>query len=88
MDDMDMHHGFDRPVCRNDLYNDVIQMYNNNFSSMIKEFPFQISFVLEQAVDTGGVCRDLYSTFWDIVYVKHFDGERLLVPAVNPNTDL
>ena len=40
------------------------------------------------AADTGGVCRDLYSAFWDIVYVKHFDGEKLLVPAVNSNTDL
>ena len=55
---------------------------------MLKEFPFRISFVFEQAVDTGGVCRDLYSAFWDIAYVKHFDGERLLVPAVNPNTEL
>lgn len=63
-------------------------MYNNNFSSVIKESSFWISYVLEQIVDTGGVCRDLYSAFWDIAYVKHFDGERLLVPAVNPTTDL
>ena len=55
---------------------------------MIKEFQSRVSFVLEQAVDTEGVCRDLYSAFWDIVYVKYFDGEKLLVQAVNPNTDL
>ena len=75
-------------VCWNDLYNDVTQMYNKNFASMIKEFPFRISFVFEQTVDTGGGYTDLYSAFWNIAYVKHFDREKLLVPAVNPNTDL
>ena len=62
--------------------------YNNSFCSMIKEFLFQISYILEQAaVDTGKVCRDLYLAFWDIAYVKHY-GERLLVPAVTPTMDL
>lgn len=73
MNNMDTHHGFDRPISQNNFYNDVVEMYNS-FSEMIKEFSFQ---VLEQAVDTGKVSRDLYSTFWDIVYAKHFDGEEI-----------
>ena len=45
------------------LYNDVTQMYNKNFSSMIKEFPFRISFVFEQVVDTGGFVE---------IFILHF----------------
>ena len=37
-------------------------------------------------MDIGGVCRDLFSAFWEDSYVKNFDGEKLLVPAVHLNT--
>jgi len=30
----------------------------------------------------------MFSTFWAILNIKHFDGEKLLIPAVTPNTDL
>ena len=39
-------------------------------------------------IATGGVSRDIFSAFWDKAYLKHFDGETLLVPAVHPNTEL
>ena len=29
----------------------------------------RIKFVGEKAVDTGGVCRDMFSAFWDIAIV-------------------
>ena len=31
-------------------------------------------------MDVGGVCRNMFSCFWESAYLKHFDGERLLVP--------
>ena len=29
----------------------------------------------------------MYSSFWESAFCRHFDGENLLIPAVNPNTD-
>ena len=88
MDEIDTHHGFDRPITRYTLYDDVIKMYRNSLKNILKDYPFCITYTFENAVDTGGVSRDLFSAFWEIAYVKHFDGERLLVPTVNPSTDL
>jgi len=60
-------------------------MYGNNLLILAEECPLQIMHIGEKAL---GVSRDKYSAFWEIAYVKHFDGERLLVPAVNSTTDL
>ena len=38
-------------------------MHNKSFSSMLKEFPCRISFVFEQAVDTGGFVE---------IFIPHF----------------
>lgn len=35
---------------------------------------------MENAVDAGGVSKNLFSAFWEIAYVKRLDGERLLIP--------
>lgn len=34
------------------------------------------------------MCRDMFSSFWEEAYLKNFDGESLLIPAVHPNTDM
>ena len=86
--DMDTHQGLGRAFRRNHVYEDVIETYQENLDQILKEFPFRVRYVKEQAVDTGGVCRDLFSAFWEDSYVKNFDGEKLLVPAVRPNTDM
>ena len=39
-------------------------------------------------MDIGGICRNLFSAFWEDNYVKIFDGEKLLMPAVHPNPDM
>lgn len=52
------------------------------------EFPFRVQFESERAVDTGGVSRDMFSSFWEEAYRKNFDGESLLVPAVHPNSEI
>ena len=46
-----------------------------------------ISYVGEQAVDCGGVCRDMLSGFWEEAYAKLFDGSTLLTPAVHAQTN-
>ena len=88
MDEIDTHHGFERPITRSNLYEDVIEMYRKSLQNITREFPFCISYTFENAVDTGGVSRDLFSAFWEIAYIKHFDGEKLLVPTISPKTDL
>ena len=76
--------GTPRPVNRENIYNDVIEMYQENIVDVLEEFPFQIQYEKERAVDTGGVCRDVFSPFCEeaYMYLKHFDGEKLLVPAI------
>ena len=85
---MDTHQGLERYVHRESIYDDVMAMYKDDLPAMLKEFPFRIKYVDERAVDTGGVCRDMYSYFWEKAYVRHFDGEKLLDPAIHPNTDM
>ena len=47
-----------------------------------------ISFVGEQAIDTGGVLQDMLSAFWEEAYLKHFDAAGLLTPIVHAQIDL
>ena len=39
-------------------------------------------------MDTGGVCRDMFSEFWDKAYEKAFDGANTLMPAVHPHVQI
>lgn len=87
-DDMDTHHGYPRAFRRDHIYSDVIEAYQDDLEEILREFPFRVRYEKERAVDTGGVCRDMFSAFWEQSYLKNFDGERLLVPAVNPNVDM
>ncbi len=72
---------------RNEIYNDVVQTYVDD-CSILSEYPLKVSFIGEPAVDAGGVCREMYSCFWESAYLKHFDGETLLIPACRPGDDL
>ena len=88
MDDLNTHQGLSRPLRREMICEDMLQMYKNDHPKLLEEFPFRVQYVWEKAVDTGGVCRDAFSLFWKKAYLQYFDGESLLIPAVNPNTDL
>ena len=63
-------------------------MCSRHTRRILEEHPFRVRYENELAVDTGGVCRDLFSSFWEEAYLKVFDDETLLVPAINPNTDM
>ena len=89
IDTLDTHHGRRPwPIRRENVYNDVIETYQENLTDILQEYPFRIRYENERAVDSGGVCRDMFSSFWEEAYLKNFDGESLLIPAIHPNTDM
>ncbi len=76
-----------RSVSRETIYNDVVDMFGDNITDILVEYPLRIHYDGERAIDTGGVCRDMFSTFWTEAYLRHCDGERLFILANNPSTD-
>ena len=52
-----------------------------------QEYPLSMEFIVEQAVDLGGVSRDVMSAIWQTTYEKLFDGSKLFVPVVSPHVE-
>ena len=67
------------------IYEDVIKLYSTSLINILNEFPFRIGFDGECTVDTGGVTHDMFSAFFEEVYIEHFDDASLLVPVDIPN---
>ena len=44
-----------------------------NISDILKEYPFRIRYENERAVDSGGVCQGVFSSFWEEVYLEFAD---------------
>jgi len=59
-------------IRRKNIFCDVLDLFENE--KALKEFPIQINFKDEIGFDAGGVCRDMFSGFWEESYVKFFDG--------------
>ena len=72
-------------INRKSVYDDVLLLFEND--EILKEFPLTISFANELAVDTGGVCREMFSAFWEAAYRVCCDGDSLLVPRLHPGLD-
>ena len=47
-----------------------------------------IKFRGEAGFDSGGVCRDMFSAYWEHAYQQYFDGNSLLVPVLHPESDM
>lgn len=73
-------------VERRNLYEDVQVLFSDQ--KVLEEFPLRIKFANEPAFDTGGVCRDLFSGFWEEAYLRFFDGSSLVTPVVHANVDM
>ncbi|XP_019855498.1 PREDICTED: uncharacterized protein LOC109584256 [Amphimedon queenslandica] len=69
------------------LFEDLLKLYNTN-SEIVQKYPLQMDYFGENAVDLGGVSRDVMSAFWQLAYQKLFDGSKLLVPVISPHVDL
>lgn len=65
-----------------------LSVINSNINTIITEYPFQVQFDGERAVDMGGVSRDKFTAFFEEGYQKFFDGSTLVMPAVHPNINL
>ena len=63
------------------MYEDMLQLFMSEEAVM--EYPFRVRFQGERGVDTGGLSREAFSTFWELVYQKHFDGSSSLTPVVS-----
>lgn len=70
IDSIDTHHGFPHLIRRDGVFEDVIDLYKDKRKEIFMEYPLRIKFVGEKAVDTGGVCRDMFSAFLEKAYEK------------------
>lgn len=73
-------------INRREVFRDVMELLSRD--EVLEEFPLQISFAKELAIDHGGVCRDMFSAFWEEAYHQFFDGSILLTPCMHANTDM
>ena len=87
MESITTHQGLPRTVEREKLFVDVLAMYREHKEELFGEFPLRIKYKFEDAIDTGGVCRDIFSAFWEEAYIE-FEGERLVIPSVRPGVDM
>lgn len=78
--------GSTRVIDRDNVYEDVIDLYR--CGEIVGECPIHIKYSNEEALDYGGVHRDMFSAFWEQAYSKFFEGATLLIPMVNPHMDM
>ena len=71
-------------VDRASIIDSLFNVYDKGIPTEYVNFEY----VHELAVDSGGVSRDVYSTFWEQAYQKFFDGVCCVIPAMTPNIDM
>ena len=81
-------YGFLHHISRDDIYSSTLSLYKEAMETIISEYPFRMKFDGEAAVDSGGVSRDFFSSFWEKAYAKAFDGNTRLTPALHSGVDL
>ena len=73
-------------VSREDIiFSSVMALFRSKSDTIVVERPLRFSFKEERALDAGGVSREMFSTFFEALYTRHFDGAGLLHPVVNPH---
>ena len=82
---LSLKEGVSHEVERVNIYSSVMTLFTMNREVILQEYPLQIGFRGERAVDVGGVSREFFSAFYDAVYAKYCDGVSLLYPVVNPH---
>ena len=76
-------------VSRSNVFKDTINLYTNS-PEAVHQLPLKVDFRGEQAIDAGGVGRDLFSAFWDSTYMHQgmFEGCSIVVPSLHAQTDM
>ena len=59
----------------------MITLFSNDDVALKQ--PFRVYFAGEKGIDTGGLSREAFSTFWELAYQRHFNGSCLLTPIVS-----
>ena len=77
--------GVTHTVRRSHILEDVISLYEND--NICREYPIDIEFESEEAIDHGGVQREMFSAFWEQAYLQLFEGATILTPLIYPQTD-
>ena len=78
--------GVTHTVRRSHILEDVIiSLYEND--NICREYPIAIEFESEEAIDHGGVQREMFSAFWEQAYLQLFEGATILTPLIHPQTD-
>ena len=62
-----------------------LSIYGNE--NICQEYPIDIEFESEEAIDHGGVQREMFSAFWEQAYLQPFEGATILIPLLHPQTD-
>lgn len=75
-------------VNREHIFDEVMTLYKQQSTELLRTYPFRVTFIQERAVDIGGVARDMFSAFYEVMYEKLFDGCSLLSPVVYPGMDV
>jgi hypothetical protein len=73
-------------IDRDNIYEDVLDIYRSG--EIVGEYPIEIKYTAERAIDDGGVQRDMFSAFWEEAYAKLFEGSTSIIPMVNPHIDM
>lgn len=83
-----MRHASSHVISRENVYQDVMDLYSSSASTIIKE-PLRVTFEGEMALDAGGVCRDMFSAFWEAACNEElFSGSNHIIPAVHPQVEM
>jgi len=83
-----MRHASSHVISHENVYQDVMDLYSSSASTIIKE-PLQVTFEGEMALDAGGVCRDMFSAFWEAACNEElFSGSNHIIPAVHPQVEM
>ena len=73
-------------VKRCDVFNSVNELLSKR--SVLLDFPLRIKFDGELGFDSGGVCRDMFSAYWEEAFKKFFEGSSVLTPAIHAGIDM
>ena len=71
--------------CKN-VFQDVMGLFAQD--EVLDEYPLRIKFNGELGYDCDGVCRDMFSAYWDEACQLFFNGSSLLVPALHFNVNM
>ena len=78
--------GVTHTVVRCDIFESVVSLYT--CQDILNDYPLRIQFQGEKALDYGGVRREMFSSFFEEMYRKLFDGNVLLTPVVHLQIEL